>query len=434
MRGMSAQPVTFVWPVKNTLGQDLLNTYIRPLLAKHNVSLVLPTENDTRLRMGKAINRSHVLILDVSVEDGHIYHKYNELPKVLNHILICSRTPLPRNVHAFHQIAPSYGQTFTNSQIADWLEETFPQVLERNREMSLWQRIAGKYWNMSKDMSEQQRLRKQQVGSFISYRGTHWQQANDLADQLRNHTNLPVTLIQPRELATDAECMTRQRMWEVVVRLMDRIHYAQANYIYVSDNYFDSFWTRSEILAIAYTRKQWRNVRLESKVVRDVHDDLSDLDDFDTLGIPALTDGQIQRLARITSNSDPGTMGPESVEVIRERSQGPLGELPYFQDTIWSERWWNDVMVPCPSCKPRHSQASEIDWERHLAIEDLWYFPIQKEILQGDAVSIDCPTCGTQITLNRLALPRTLWVPGPRNKPWPETLQMIEPEYIWEAT
>jgi len=236
---------------------------LRPIVARlKDASLELPSPGDDRRRLIRAIKECTVVVCDCSVEPGHLYHKYVELPKVNNHVIICSRTPLPRNVYAFHQVAPTHGSTLTNEEIAQQLSALIPAVAESGASQhGYWERMAQSF-------DAQIRSAEERIGLFTSYRGRLEAAVQGKAAEVAGRIGIKSRVVPKGEFAYETECMTRQMMWATVARLEQEIHYARAFLLVRSDDYFDSFWTTTEYF-IARFFHELPNREIQKRLCRD---------------------------------------------------------------------------------------------------------------------------------------------------------------------
>lgn len=422
----------FMWPVENEAGHDLLEHYVRPLAKRLGAQLELPRTGDDRRRLVRAIKECNVILCDCSVEEGHLYHNYVELPKVNNHVAICSRTPLPRNVYAFHQVAPPHGSTFSNETLGQWLNDVVPAIATGDYSQ-------GGYWQKMESSIEQHKaLVAERVGIFVSYRGRLYKRVSKKATEVGNRVALPVRVVPKGEFAYETECMTRQMMWSTVAALEQEIHWARGVMIVLSDDYFASFWTSSEMFtALVFRQKpdgeidggillNEKGLSLRSRITPTSFD------------VPSPTASEIKEYKRLLRQSDPGVVAPE----MRRGTEGLVGlifkgitHLTGHAQTPEGEWWWSEVLVPCPRCKPPQRTPQEVNWSAHLRLEGYGYFAVPQSQLKGqNEATVQCPSCKRPVELANRKSPRTLWVPGPLGRPWPEEMEMIEQELLWEVT
>ena len=423
----------FIWPSSNKLGQELLDQYVRPLAQHLGVSLEVPQPNDDRRRLSKAIKDCQVVICDCSVEHGHIYHKYLELPKTNNHVAICSRTPLPRNVYAFHQCAPPHGSRFSNDVLGDWLKYVVPAILSGNYS-------DGNYLEkMIRSLGQQKTAISTHTGMFTSYRGRLYEKVCKKAEEIGNRIHLPVRVVPKGEFAYETECMTRQQMWATVAMLEREIHWAKGILIVRSEDYLDSFWTASELFITLTFRRKY-NGDIEGGILLD-ESALSPGPSVggSSFGVTPPTRQEIDEYNRIVRQADPGTVAPE---IARETSglSGVFFKLisaaTGHSASPQGDWWWAEVMIPCQNCNPFQRKPFDVNWADHLNLQGYGYFSVPKSSLNNKKeVSVKCPApnCGKKVELINRREPRTIWIPGPLGQVWPDNMEMISYEDVWEV-
>jgi hypothetical protein len=423
----------FLWPAANDAGQELLDSIVQPLAARLNAQLELPKPGEDRRRMVKAIRECDAVICDGSVEEGHIYHKMVELVKVNQHIALCSRTPLPRNMYAFHQCAPTHGKLFSNAVLGQWLAEKVPLILEKGHGS------LGYFKRMSATLADQQVRMAQQVGLFASYRGRLYEKVLAKAEAAAASHELNFRVVPKGELVYETECMTRQQTWSTVASIEREIHWAKGLMAVRSWDYFDSFWTTSELLIAFFLRTGGRGRTIENAFL--IEEDELDLAEIAvpprSFGNAVPTKEDWREYKRLLLQGDPGVVAPE----LERGFQGIAGlivkGLMYLSGHSKAPKgdfWWSEVLVPCPHCGPKGRKAEEVNWTEHLRLEGYGYFAIPRALLSdGQRVPCSCPRCGRSLWLENRHPPRHIWIPGPLGQPWPETMSVLSGEPIWEV-
>jgi len=226
---------------------------------------------------------------------------------------------------------------------------------------------------------------------------------------------------------------------------------------YMTDDYFDSFWTSSELLLFLWLygwggyrakpvgrkskRPGWHQVTYggfarstSSSVLTPFMDGMS------SMSIPGLKPDSMDRLAKLINNCDPLTAAPET----QVPPSGPakvlaraVRRLGYYDPEFVANDFWNTVRVPCPVCKPRHRAPRAVDWEAHMSLADFapnvdyfGYFPASRGNLESGIVS--CPVCHTILPVVNQRGVRTLWIPimtTERDQDRP----VIKEDKVWEV-
>lgn len=421
----------FMWPTENEAGRELLERYVRPVAARLGAQLELPRPGDDRRRLVRAIKECNAVICDCSVEPGHLYHNYVELPKVNNHVALCSRTTLPRNVYALHQCAPPHGSELSNKVLGRWLGDVIPRIVAGDY-------AAGGYWQKIETSLEQQKSQvANRVGMFVSYRGRLYRKVRKKAAEVAGRAGLPVRVVPKGEFVYETECMTRQMTWATVAGIEQEMRWARGLMMVMSDDYFDSFWTTSEaLIALVFRRGPGGEVDgglLVSEEELSSRRRASPI----SLDVPPPTAAEVKEYNRLLRQSDPGVVAPE----MRRGSEGLAGlffkaitHLTGHAQSPKGDWWWSELLVPCPRCRPRRRAPHDVDWSAHLRLDGYGYFAVPRSQLGGRRrASARCPNCGKTVTLINRRPARTLWVPGPLGRPWPQEMEMIEREPLWEV-
>ncbi len=212
-------------------------------------------------------------------------------------------------------------------------------------------------------------------------------------------------------------------MWEVVACLHREMRATKLSAIFLSDDYYSSFWTCSELFALAnYPRNADGTTINRGHLITDRSSIVLDSLAMGTSAfpVPLPTRMQKNRQWRILNNSDPMSSAPDT----RIPPSGPAKVLAlimrptfgYFSPEFTGPDFWDVLQVPCPHCKPENRRPEQIDWNEHLkfeldeeAIDYYGYFSVSSEkLLMG---SVKCPHCHNRIKLKNKHPPRTLWMP-----------------------
>ncbi|MBD2124744.1 hypothetical protein [Trichocoleus sp. FACHB-262] len=404
----------FFFRVHNDNGQSLLDRYVQPACNRLSLKLTVSQSGADRFDSFRASMSSDLVLWDGSVEPGHAYHAFSEIPKQRGskHIII-SRTSLPRNVLAYNQFAPIHGEAFTNEELGEWLDQYLSAILAGkrftpSRAKNSTSSIASQYWMFSNA-----------ADVFLSFRGTQQKAAEIWSQEFATSSGLNVRMVPEAEYSYRTECVTHQQMWEGVARLGHEITSTNKAVVFLTDDYFDSFWTCSELLFLIDRRRNSDKSIQGAYVIPDKsRPDLAPLFiETSQLPIPSLTSTQSHRLFKILNNSDPLTVGPDT----RISPSGPNKLLAlvlrpifgWYDPEFMEDSFWKTVRVPCPHCRPQNRFPGHIDWDRHLnlaacdpEVDYFGYFPTSSERLANKVV--ECPTCHNRIRLENKRPPRTL--------------------------
>lgn len=431
----------------NEQSQELLEKFLSPICRRHGLQLVVAGEKENRATAMIHQRFSTFVVWDCSVEGPeNVYRAFNMWSKLSKKNLLVSRTPLPRNVLAHHQCAPIHGHTLTNDVLAEWLDSHIFAVLRGTPATYRPQRsdLATNWWL------------NRPGGYFLSFRGSHQAEAERWREMFQQESRTTVRMVPPNEYSYPTEVVTQQQMWEGVARLGYEMHAAGHVIIFQTGDYFDSFWTSSELL-LTLARCGWNGRRLISRAEHDrpgwgpltaefvasPHGTalLPFKDGIRARSIPGLAPEAIDRLTKLLNNGDPLTSAPETqvppeglAKLIALITRRRLG---FYDPEFMSEDYWHVVRVPCPRCRPRGRRPEEVDWFRHMhladsspAVDYFGYFPARREELERGTVR--CPGCGSQLRLVNRRGVRTLWVPvmtTERDQDRP----VIQEHKVWEV-
>ncbi|KAM3091032.1 hypothetical protein ACKFKG_23295 [Phormidesmis sp. 146-35] len=424
--------------VHNDKGQKLLDHYVQPICNRRGINLVESRPDANRGDSLKAEFSSDVVLWDGSVEPGHAYHAFNERAKQSgSKYVVVSRTPLPRNVLAYNQFAPIHGEAFTNEVLGAWLDRYLFTILSGQRF------IPDRTDNFSSPIASQYWMFNNAADVFLSFRGTQQKAVETWSQKFTKASDLTVRIVPEAEYSYRTECVTLQQMWEGVARLGHEITSTSRAVIFLSDDYFDSFWTCSELLfLIKHRSNSDRSIRQAYIVLDKSRPDLTPLlIGASQLPIPSITSAQSHRLFKILNNSDPLTVGPDT----RIPPSGPAKLLSlvlrptfgWYDPEFMKDSFWKTVRVPCPHCRPRNRRPEHVDWERHLnlttsdpQVDYFGYFPTSPDQLANRVV--ECPNCHNRIRLQNNRPPRTLWFPIQTTER-DQTRPVIEEYPVWEV-
>jgi hypothetical protein len=353
---------------------------------KYNLLLQKPIINGTQYDMLKAVLESDVVIFDASIEVDEVssYDSNYEAATANSisddHILVVSRTKLPINFVPMRCNIPILGEeekievdgvwqskyNYTNEEIIEWVKNQLTEMISEGRipkkpEMKLdvppfdQLSIIGKELTTYIEKNSQDSLaymkekNKEKRGAFISYRtryfkeklgGTDVMDLVQLIKEKHQNSNYPVLVYGDGDISH--EFLTEQRSWEIVSFVDRRIREVEEVWIFNSyaredvdkstvSNYFDSWWTQGEILALMYIKAGSpqdfpKKLFLFDPYTRQAVEKNPDF-------IPDLNDNLHQEIARYYANADALESGNENMENMRmlRHAGGVLRHLAYYQ-------------------------------------------------------------------------------------------------------
>lgn len=380
----------------------------------------------TQATVAHACWQDDVVIFDGSIEDeGHNYEIAFEPLKGMLHALIISRTPLPLNFLGLRTgSAPAYPASLNNDTIYTWLEGVLPSMPSRS-----WSEkgMALQVVAQSRAFKWAVENRKEQGKIFISYRSRYEKAVQRLRSQIREgtfHQGRPQTMFffPPGSLAFEDEIMAAMRRWQILSIIRDYIYDCEEFWIYKTDDYLDSWWTRGELATFVYGGGANKHIRLyneEQNTVRDVQPE----------ELPVLTKEEHDRMARWFANTDPMTMGAESTIILGSLANTHRSTIPFFNDPVWKVEFQHYPVMQCSSeqCNQNRRVAPEqltFDMNSLLWMHEDNLFPVEDSHLEhivqtGEPIA--CPRCGTCYKVIREPLDRYLYLAlpvgtGPKGK------------------
>lgn len=375
-------------------------------------------EGSTQADLNRSCLQDDLVLFDASVEDGHNYAAATSQPMTLDRVLVMSRTYLPLNFYGLREGgAPDFPHrtTQTNEEILNWLRGQIASVVAQRARPDNRKGIFGSFRAMRESLKKREADWKARGRIFISYRSRHLAAVQQLSRRIELgdfHGGRPQTafFLPPGQLVYENELLTEHRHWQLLSMIDRRIGAADELWVYETDDYYDSWWTRGELVTVAYRQASG----IYAPKVRAFHSKQGKVRDLPANFLSPMTSKQKARMARWYANTDPGMMAPESLNTMRFYAQLPLlGRLPYFRDHVWSENFWFVSLLRCDLCGERARGSRPFDLEAFLWLNDpklVRLSPQQlKEALTGG--DIICPGCRTTYKIRQSPDMRYLWIP-----------------------
>lgn len=421
------------YQARNEQGQDLLDHYISILCTRLGLRLEVRNAHKATNRgdMLKSHLQANIVVFDLSIEPGHCYGTLTETVKNSKKVILISRTPLPRNVFVPGQMcAPIHGHSLTNDEISHWLEGILTSIIRKADGGTLpVQNLFQPKW-----------ISTTPGNMFLSFRGTKEAEATRWARQYEGSTREIVRMVATGEYAYPTECMSAQQLWEGVWRLGREMNRCPKVMIHYSDDYFDSFWTSSELLWLLRFRQQGQNIRNVKINTGNQIDDL--VIGPKGLNVPPLVADESRWLKQVLNNSDPYTAAPETqipaqgaAKVLKAVLKPLMG---YYKEEFTSPAWWSVIRVPCPYCRPSRRAPEQVEWMRHIqnhltpfdSVDYFGYFPVQEaDLVKGH---VQCPQCRNTLQVANQKPPRYLWMPIQTTERDQEREMFVE-NRVWEV-
>ncbi len=416
--------VSFI-PLKSNGGDELKGLFIS--LAEELGLEPNLLENPSQADFFNACKNDDVVVFDASIEYGKDnYHAATAQPMSMDHVLVVSRTYLPQNFYGLrYGGAPYYPKMKDNNTIIKWLRWQIKDLLPLLPRPKESKSNLGSIKVMKKSLEFEDLRRKNTGQVFISYRGKYISEVRKLKDRIEcgeyhSGQSKTVRYFPPGALAYDDELLTEQQRWQLL-SIIDRWMWpAEEIWLYGTPDYPDSWWTRGELVALSY-RCSYDGDSVPN--LRIYNPDDGRIGEINKEFLPRLSEEQRRRIARWYSNSDPGTMGPESLQMMRFMSSIPLiRNIGYFKDHVWTKEFWDFPLMQCINCgtiiKDNAIKTSlartnvEFDVEAFVWSKEPVLFRLAPEYVMDASKrgEIECPKCKKQYNLKG-ALPRYLWMP-----------------------
>lgn len=282
------------------------------------------------------IHRSMAVIVDATIpkdlSESTIYPILTAHVNILNHIILFSRNTdeegneiLPLN------IVPQRKRTNKDVDLLLWIKEQLSDIIShdgyyRRLEVETLDDLLRHQSDMEKmmvaslDIPKNKAVDKKSV--MISYRNKYANEVKCLKEKKEKEGNIEVKALPPGSLCGDYEAHTPMRRWMLVGLLEDHIRTVDEVWVYLTDDYTDSWWTLAEMVMTANLNFERKN---EKKILVRVYDpnkeDFLPENEIPSFLIPQITEEHHKKLARYLSNTRPDTMGPEMLQQVRQMKQ-----------------------------------------------------------------------------------------------------------------
>jgi len=291
------------------------------------------SEESTQTDFLLAIHTSDVVIVDCTIPDHldkssiSVYPLLTAQVNILDHIIVVSESQLPLNITPSRGIYPhADDETTTAEQIVSGIgtiveqvikNDTYPRLTHKNIEGLLKDQMGMEQMlTDSLDIKSQRPHNKPLV--MISYRNSHCKEVELFIQEIIGQGKIDIKVLPPASLCGEREAHTPMRRWMLVGLLDDHIREVDEVWIYETEDYLNSWWTIAELVMTAninYHNSKQIKVKVYNPNTSSFYDEVPSKYNV------TITDQQHQRLARLQSNTRPDTMGPESLEQIKQLKQ-----------------------------------------------------------------------------------------------------------------
>lgn len=341
--------------------------------------------------------RDDVVIVDCTIPDDlakpTVYPILVAQVNMLDHVLVVSENDLPLNIKPLRVPYVTNSKSIngkTRQNLSEWLEENLKDILHnRYRDDNPSERIMVQsvqdLLNHKSDMEriqeyssncEKKRIKSEnRKNILISYRSQYYSEDYDGNKTLirdRIHPNnyeeeYDLHIFEPQSLCSGDEVLTPMRRWMLVGLLDDRIRLMDEVWVYYTPDYFDSWWTIAELVAVGYFNA---TTGRDNPIIVRVYDPalgmLTEIDLEKELNINMNYEVNnkkvyVERMARLMANTRPDVMAPEAREdILRMKSlAGLLQNSSRFFRNIILRRIRKTVSVMSMSSMPDNMSKEE---------------------------------------------------------------------------
>lgn len=398
-----------IFPTRSKSGEELLESVL-PLVGTFGFKpKIIPAPAQSQVV--HACAKDDAVLIDATVEpDGsHNYAAMTAQPMTMDHVLVVSRSYLPLNFHGLREGgAPSYPNQLTNSEIVSWIQKELRDLTPSLPRPGWKKSLLGSMPTVWSDLGKAAMRAQDRYQIFISFRNRDFQQVSALkrrieAGEFHEGRRQGVLLFTPGELTFQDELLSALHRWHILSIVEERLRTCREMWIYEGPGYYDSWWTRSEILLLAYfqavsgRRPMLRIFQPESggRLIPEPRP-----------LVPELSYEQRRAMDRLFSNTG-RNMGAETAQTTRQLAELPiLRNYRFFNDPVFSLDFLNQRLLE-ESVHHPGDRGTRIDPASILAMNDPPLRPVPKPILNDAERAGRAKLNGYEIRLE--PKPRYLW-------------------------
>ena len=308
-------------------------------------------EDTTQNEFMLDIHRDLAVIVDCTIpklpNEASAYPILTAHINVLNHIVAYSREVdesgceiLPLN------IVPQRRRTKNDTNLIEWINTQINEIVSNEGVYSrldvddindLLQNRKGMENMMQKSLAMKAKSESEATPVMISYRNRYAAEVEALKNRKEKEGKYEVKALPPGSLCGEYEAHTPMRRWMLAGLLEDHLRTVKEVWVYLTEDYTESWWTIAEIVMTAnlnHERTEDRKIKI--KVYDPNKEEFIEEKDFPAFISPDITPDQHKKLARYLSNTRPDTMGPEMIQQVRQMKH--LAKiLRYSPDAIKNE-------------------------------------------------------------------------------------------------
>lgn len=340
-----------IYQSKRYTGSQLTSEIINLLSSRKLPYCIRHFENTSQSDFMLDIHRDLAVIVDCTVpklhEEESVYPILTAHINVLNHIVAYSRDVddsgfeiLPLN------IVPQRRRTEKDTNLVEWIERQIDEIVSNE---GVYNRLCVEDTNdllhnrkgmenmMKQSLAMRSRREQKSTPVMISYRNKYAAEVEALKNRMEKEGKYEVKALPPGSLCGEYEAHTPMRRWMLVGLLEDHLRTVKEVWVYLTEDYTDSWWTIAEIVMTANLNYERTGAdKIKIKVYDPNKEEFIEEKDFPAFISPVITPDQHKKLARYLSNTRPDTMGPEMIQQVRQMKQ--LAKiLRYSPDSIKNE-------------------------------------------------------------------------------------------------
>ena len=308
-------------------------------------------EDTTQNEFMLDIHRDLAVIVDCTIpklpNEASAYPILTAHINVLNHIVAYSREIdesgfeiLPLN------IVPQRRRTKNDTNLIEWINTQINEIvsnegvysrLDVNEINDLLQNRKGMENMMQKSLAMKAKSESEATPVMISYRNRYAAEVEALMNRKEKEGKYEVKALPPGSLCGEYEAHTPMRRWMLAGLLEDHLRTVKEVWVYLTEDYTESWWTIAEIVMTANLNlERTEDRKIKIKVYDPNKEEFIEEKDFPAFISPDITPDQHKKLARYLSNTRPDTMGPEMIQQVRQMKH--LAKiLRYSPDAIKNE-------------------------------------------------------------------------------------------------
>lgn len=487
-------------PASRELAGLLEKIFEFELIEGKKVSMKTFIDSDDGEMMAAGL-RDDVVIFDASIEDnkGLNYKVTRMWPLCMDHFLVVSRTRLPINFIPYHEGGSpgSWGNTLdrpfslSNSEISNWVKEQIKLLSNRlprpeNERISSFSvsdfnnisrmKEVGELvqFLISESIKRRYTYLKGRGKVFVSYlsayskyhknsekyNGFYVEDVISYIKKQKRDNYYPILYYPPGSLS--GEFMVEYRRWQVVRMIEERIRASDEFWIFETEDYYNSWWTKAELAILAYIQHSDEHPILGKRpapkviICKPLRGNKLDIREADSTFIQTISDESARELGRCLANTQyyeqaqstrakrklptalqwigfqsGKLLSPNAIverlsgfAVISKEEKSKAGfSFENYKSLLdshaFSDNFWEDRILSCPTCTQKNILKGDFNLEKLIFHK----FPGQYRISSSEFESAIaskrwiCRKCNSQFNINEEPYRQSRWWSIKMNRP-----------------